>query len=256
MTEPSGAAKLRSVTSGTLPHPGRIAREQRTGGGKSGALRAGIFGMNDGLLSNLSLIMGVTGAGVSNSAILLTGIAGLLAGAFSMAAGEYISMRSQRELFEHLIHQEAHELGTDPDAEHEELAGIYSARGIPADLASQLATAIMRDPKLALDTHAREELGLDPDELGSPWAAAGSSFVAFAFGALVPLVSYLIGSGVAAATVSIAVSAVTLFAVGAALSRFTGKRVVVSGARMLLVGTAAAALTFLVGRLLHVTTGL
>jgi len=212
--------------------------------------------VNDGLLSNLSLIMGVTGAGVSNHVILLAGVAGLLAGAFSMAAGEYVSMRSQRDVFEHLIHLEAHELATDPAAEHEELAKIYVTRGIPADLASELATAIMRDPKLALETHAREELGLDPQELGSPWAAAASSFVTFAFGALVPLVPYVIGSGAAAATASAVASGLTLFAVGALLSRITGRRVLFSGGRMLLVGVAASTVTFAIGRLLHVTAGL
>src|SRR5207253_5274241 len=127
--------------------------------GKSGALRAGIFGVNDGLLSNLSLIMGVTGAVNSNKIILLAGVAGLLAGAFSMGAGEYVSMRVQRELFERLLHIEAHELATEPQEEHEELAKIYEAKGLPPDLAQEVTAAIHRDPELALKTHAREELG-------------------------------------------------------------------------------------------------
>src|SRR5438034_5621006 len=163
-----------------VPHPGPIATEQRTAD-KSGALRAAIFGVNDGLVSSVSLIMGVAGAGVSNHVILLAGVAGLLAGAFSMAAGEYVSMRVQRELFERLLHIEAHELATEPDEELEELQRIYETKGFPANLARQVAEVVMQDPDVALETHAREELGLDPGQLGSPWGAALSSFLTFAF---------------------------------------------------------------------------
>ncbi len=127
------------------------------------------------MVSNLSLIMGVTGANVSNKFILVAGVAGLLAGAFSMGGGEYVSMRVQRELFERLLHIEAHELATEPEEEHEELREIYEQRGFPPDLAQRVTEVVMADPRVALDTHAREELGLDPEELGSPWGAAISS---------------------------------------------------------------------------------
>ena len=224
-------------------------------GGKSGALRAGIFGINDGLLSNLSLIMGVAGASVENRVILLAGVAGLLAGAFSMAAGEYVSMRTQRELFERLLHIEAHELATEQDEELEELTQIYQRKGFPPDLAAQAAEVIHRDPEVALETHAREELGLDPDELGSPWGAAISSFVTFAVGAAVPLLPFVFGSGAAAAVTAIAASGVAIFGVGAAMSLITGRAWPWSGARMLIVGAVAAGITFGVGRLLHVSAG-
>ena len=238
------------------PHPGPTSDSDRSfaAGGKSGALRASIFGINDGLLSNLSLIMGVTGGAASNRIILLAGVAGLLAGAFSMGAGEYVSMRFQRDLFERLLHIEAHEIASEPDEEHEELRQIYQDRGFPPDLAQQVAEVVMRDPDVALETHAREELGLDPDELGSPWGAAASSFGTFALGALIPLLPFIIGSGTAAALAAIAASGGALIVVGALMTRFTGRRVWESSARMLLVGAIAASVTFGVGRLLHVTT--
>jgi VIT1/CCC1 family predicted Fe2+/Mn2+ transporter len=239
------------------PHEGPVPSEPRKPavGGKSGTLRAAIFGINDGLVSNLSLIMGVTGAAVDNKIIVLAGVAGLLAGAFSMAGGEYISMRTQREVFERLIHLEAHELATEPEEEREELIGIYRGKGVPQQVAEQVVDALHADPELALATHAREELGLDPAEgLGSPWGAALSSLVMFAFGAFVPLLPFLIGSGTGAALASAAASGATLFAVGAVLSRLTGKAVVLSGARMLMIGACLAAITFGVGRLLHVNT--
>ncbi|HMA10988.1 MAG TPA: VIT1/CCC1 transporter family protein, partial [Steroidobacteraceae bacterium] len=165
-------------------------------GAAGNALRAGVFGVNDGLVSNAALIYGVAGAAQEPSVIVLTGVAGLLAGAFSMAAGEYISMRVQREVFERLIHLEAHEIGSDHVGEREELADLYRRKGISPELADRLADELMRDPETALETHAREELGLDPQEgLGSPWAAAGSSFVTFAAGALIPLIPFWFGSG-------------------------------------------------------------
>jgi VIT1/CCC1 family predicted Fe2+/Mn2+ transporter len=222
-------------------------------GGRSGALRAAIFGVNDGLVSNLSLIMGVTGAAVDNQIIVIAGVAGLLAGAFSMAAGEYISMRSQREVFERLIHLEAHELATEPEEEREELIEIYVKKGVPTDVAEQLVDVVHRDPDLALATHAREELGLDPDQgLGSPWAAAISSMLTFMFGAFVPLVPFLFSSGFGAAMWAIGLSGVTLFTVGAAISRLTGRPLWWSGVRMLFVGGIAATITYLVGKALHV----
>jgi vacuolar iron transporter family protein len=242
-----------------VPHPGPTGGhhgEQRVGG-KSGALRAAIFGVNDGLVSNLSLIFGVAGAGVSNKVVILAGVAGLLAGAFSMAAGEYISVRVQREVFERLIHLEAHEIGTEPEEERAELAELYVRKGISRELAERLADEIMKDPALALDTHAREELGLDPDEgLGSPEAAAGASFVMFSVGAFVPLVPFLIGSGAEAVAVSAALSAGALFGVGAAMSYLTGRSPLLSGIRMLLIGAAAAAITYLAGKLLNASVGI
>ncbi len=238
-----------------VPHPGPVGGEQRTGG-KSGALRAAIFGVNDGLVSNLSLIFGVAGAGVSNHVIVVAGVAGLLAGAASMAAGEYISMRVQREAFERLIHLEAHELHAQPEAEREELTQIYVARGISRDLAARLADELMRDPAAALETHAREELGLDPKQgLGSPWAAAGSSFLTFCFGAIVPLIPFLFASGTPAVVASGVASGITLFAVGAGISLVTGKPFYHSGLRMLFVGSLAAGITYGVGKALKVATG-
>ena len=236
-----------------VPHRGTVTGEQRLGG-KSGALRAAIFGVNDGLVSNLSLIFGVAGAGVHNAVVVRTGVAGLLAGAFSMAAGEYISVRVQREVFQRLIHLEAHEIGTAPEAEREELAAIYERKGVSHDLAEQLATELMRDPEMALDTHAREELGLDPDEgLGSPFAAAGASFAMFSVGAFIPLIPFLFGSGGGAVAVSATLSGAALFAVGAAMSFLTGRNAMLSGARMLALGAGAATITYVVGKLLDVS---
>jgi len=249
----STVRRLRGRQWRVVPHPGPIVGEQR-GGGRSGALRAAIFGVNDGLVSNLSLIFGVAGAGADNQVVILAGVAGLLAGAFSMASGEYVSVRVQREVFERLIHLEAHEIGSDPEAERLELAELYVRKGLPRDLAERLATELMKDPEVALDTHAREELGLDPKEgLGSPFAAAGSSFVMFAAGAFVPLMPFLVASGTAALVASAILSAIALFGVGAAMSVLTGRGAIVSGLRMLSIGAAAASVTYLVGTLLEVS---
>lgn len=246
--------RLRTRRAPLVPHEGPVDGEQRTGG-RSGALRAAIFGANDGLVSNLSLIMGVAGAGVDNDVVILAGVAGLLAGAFSMAAGEYISMRVQREVFERLIHLEAHEIGSDHAGELHELAELYERKGISPELAGRLAEELMRDPQVALETHAREELGLDPQEgLGSPWAAAGSSFATFAAGALVPLVPFWFGSGDGVVIASAILSILALFAVGAGMSYLTGRNSLVSGLRMMLIGAAAAAVTYAVGSLLEVGT--
>lgn len=249
----SFARRIRGRRIAMIPHPGPTDGEQPVGG-KSGALRAAIFGVNDGLVSNLSLIFGVTGAGANNELVIVAGVAGLLAGAFSMASGEYISVRVQREVFERLIHLEAHEIGSEPDEEREELAELYVRKGIPTDVAQTIAAELMKDPEVALQTHAREELGLDPEEgLGSPVAAAGSSFVAFAFGAFVPLLPFLISSGSGAVVASAVLSGVALFAVGSAISYLTGRSWLLSGLRMLLVGGLAAGITFLVGKLLDVS---
>lgn len=226
--------------------------EHRNLGGKSGALRAAIFGANDGLVSNLALIMGISGAKAEPGVVVLAGIAGLLAGAFSMGAGEFISMRVQRDVFENLLAFERDELETMPDAEMEELVGIYRERGLPEDIAVATAEAVHADIDLALQTHAREELGLDPDDLGSPWGAAVSSFVTFSIGALIPLIPFLFGSGAAAILWASILSGLTLFAIGATMTVFTGKNLVVQGLKMLAIGGAAAAITYLVGSLLGV----
>jgi len=220
-----------------------------------GNLRAAVFGVNDGLVSNASLILGVAGASPDANVVVLTGIAGMCAGAFAMATGEYVSVRSQRELFEYQIGLERDELAEYPEAEAQELALIYTAKGLPAEEASRLATQIVADPEHALDTLAREELGLNPDELGSPWGAAISSFLSFAAGALLPLAPFMIAPGPRALPVAIGVTAVALFSVGALLSLFTGRGALRSGGRMLALGALAGGMTFAIGRLAGVTLG-
>lgn len=222
-------------------------------GGSGGNLRAMVFGVNDGLVSNASLILGVAGASGEPRVILLSGIAGLLAGAFSMAAGEYISVRSQREVFEYQIGLERDELAKYPQEEAAELALIYAARGVPTEDARRLADKLIADPKVALDTLARDELGLNPNELGSPIGAAAYSFVSFAIGALVPLAPFLFAVGLPALLFSVGLAAGSLFGVGATLSLFTGKSAFKGGFRMLLIGAMAGAATFGIGRLLGVT---
>jgi len=224
-------------------------RSVRSGGN----LRAAVFGINDGLISNLSLILGVAGASSSSNIILLSGIAGLLAGAFSMAAGEYVSVRSQREMFEHQIGLERDELREYPQEEAEELALIYAARGMDMEAARELARRTISDPEKALDTLAREKLGLNPDELGSPWGAALSSFASFAIGALVPLLPFLLLWGERALTASVVLTGAALFGVGSLISLFTGRSAVRDGLRMLAIGAAAGAVTFLIGKLLGAT---
>ncbi len=214
-----------------------IGRERWHRSDAGGSLRAAIFGINDGLVSNLSLVMGV---------------AGLLAGAFSMGAGEYVSVSSQRELFERQLALEREELELAPEEEEQELALIYRAKGIPKAEAERLARALMRDKGAALDTLAREELGLNPEELGSPWSVAISSFLSFASGALIPVLPYIVLSGWLAFVLSALLSALALFGVGAAVSLFTGRGVLFSGLRMLLIGTGAATVTYGVGHLLGV----
>jgi VIT1/CCC1 family predicted Fe2+/Mn2+ transporter len=249
----TAAERLRGRSWRIVPHPGPVSEQGGAAGDKSGALRAGIFGLNDGLVSNLSLIFGVAGAGVSNNVVIVAGVAGLLAGAFSMGAGEYVSMRVQREVFERLIHLEAHELGTQPEAEQRELVDIYVSKGFSRELAERIAAEVHTKPELALDTHAREELGLDPQEgLGSPWAAAGTSFATFSIGALVPLIPFFFTAGGPAVLISSVIGALTLFGVGAGVSYLTGRSLWLSGARMLLIGALAAGITYGVGTLLNV----
>jgi VIT1/CCC1 family predicted Fe2+/Mn2+ transporter len=236
--------------SGDVDDPRQIQRRERWHrGDRSGALRAGVFGVNDGLVSNTSLVMGFAGSGASSSVILFAGLAGLLAGAFSMSAGEYISMRSQRESYEREISLESEELRDDPEAELEELALIYRAKGVDAEESERIATTIMKDRDAALNTMAREELGLDPDELGSPWSAAISSLLAFTLGAIVVVLPYVFGSGRAALVAAIGSACLALAVVGATIGVINGRGALRSGMRQLLFGGGAASLVFAIGHL-------
>ena len=215
-----------------------------------GTLRAGVFGVNDGLVSNTCLVMGVAGAAAEPSVLILTGTAGLLAGAFSMAAGEFISMLSQKEMFEHQISQERDELKRYPKEEAEELALIYAARGLPLAEARDVATKMIANPEQALDTLAREELGLNPDDLGSPIGAAISSFIAFSIGASLPIIPFLLGLK-PAIPIAAAMFGAALFIVGAVLSLFSGRSAGLGGLRMLAIGSAAAVATYFIGSLFN-----
>lgn len=221
------------------------------GAGSGGNLRAAVFGVNDGLVSNTSLILGVAGAISDPKLILLSGVAGLLAGALSMAAGEYISMRSQREMYEYQIGLEREELEQYPDEEAEELALIYHARGADMEQARSFAQDIIRNPEHALASLAREELGLNPDDLGSAWGAAFYSFFSFGIGAVIPLLPFLLHLS-AAVSVSAGLAAVSLFAVGATLSLFTGRQALWGGLRMVLIGGGAGVVAYSIGALLGV----
>jgi VIT1/CCC1 family predicted Fe2+/Mn2+ transporter len=234
------------------PAAGGVERRHRglAGGGN---LRAAVFGVSDGLVSNASLIFGVAGASASAPLVVLSGVAGLAAGAFAMAAGEYVSVRSQREFFEYQIGLERDELAQYPDAEAQELALIYAAKGLPRREAERVAQKIVADPEHALDTLAREELGLNPDELGSPFGAAATSWCAFALGAAIPLLPFVLRATHALAA-SIASTGAALFAVGAVLSLFTGRHAWRSGLRLLALGAGAGALTWLIGHALGVAT--
>jgi VIT1/CCC1 family predicted Fe2+/Mn2+ transporter len=256
------AMKVRGLSvysSGTIStgHPmpttvDEIGHRHATFGG-GGNLRAAVFGINDGLVSNASLVMGMAGATQDTKIIFLTGIAGLIAGAASMAAGEYISVRSQRELYEYQINLEREELEEYPEEEAEELALIYNARGVDMDQARQIATDILQDPEHALNTLSREELGLNPDDLGSPWGAALSSFVSFALGALVPLLPFVFGERTHPIPAIIALTGISLFLVGAVLSLFTGRSALRGGLRMVLIGGSAGIIAYLIGMLLGIS---
>jgi VIT1/CCC1 family predicted Fe2+/Mn2+ transporter len=235
----------------SAPIAGSVEHRHRGLGG-GGNLRAAVFGVNDGLVSNASLIFGVAGANPDAAVVLLTGVAGLTAGAFAMAAGEFVSVRSQRELFEYQIGLEREELAEYPDAEAQELALIYKAKGLSGSEAERVAKQLVADPEHALDTLAREELGLNPDELGSPWGAAISSLLSFAVGAAIPLLPFAFGAGARALPITALLTAVSLFAIGATLSLFTGRGALASGVRMLLLGGLAGSVTFAVGKLFGV----
>jgi vacuolar iron transporter family protein len=256
------ALKIRGLSAYDMVVPGHATplrledvgnRHKGFGGGN---LRAAIFGANDGLVSNTSLILGVIGASATTEATITAGIAGLLAGALSMAAGEYVSVRSQRELFEYQIELERQELEEYPEAEAAELALIYQARGLTPEEAKALADRLTADPKIALDVLAREELGLNPDDLGSPWGAAGFSFASFTLGALVPLIPFFTGGTLPnAGYIGAALAAVGLFGTGASLSLFTGRSAVAGGLRMLGIGAGAGAVTWLIGTLFGAAVG-
>jgi vacuolar iron transporter family protein len=230
----------------------QLEGRHRAAGGN--ALRAAVLGANDGLVSNLSLVMGVAGAALASQTILITGLAGLLAGAGSMALGEWLSVQSSRELYQRQIAIEARELAEIPEEEEAELALIYQAKGIPQTQARELAARLVSNEASALDTLAREELGVDPQELGgSAWEAAGTSFLLFALGAIIPVAPFITLSGITAVITSLAFSAVGLFAIGAAITLLTGRGVLFSGMRQVIIGLAAAALTYGVGRLIGVS---
>lgn len=228
-------------------------RHRATGGN---ALRAAVLGANDGLVSNLSLVMGVAGAALSSRSILITGIAGLLAGSCSMALGEWLSVQSSRELFAHQIKIETSEIESNPEEEVEELALIYEARGLKQEQAKVLASQIMLNKEYAVQTLAREELGVNPDELGgSAWEAAITSFFLFALGATIPVSPFIFTTGANAVTISIALSTVGLFILGAVISFFTGRSPIYSGIRMVIFSLLAAAITFGIGRLIGISIG-
>jgi vacuolar iron transporter family protein len=223
---------------------------------RGGTARAAVFGVSDGLVSNVSLVLGAAaGFHYAQVPVRLTGLAGLIAGAVSMAMGEYISMTAQAELFERELDLERREIRRVPEAERRELAHIYRSRGVEPDTAEELASQMMRDPDLALETHAREELGIDPNALGSPVGAAASSFVAFALGAIVPLLPWFFGGGRSYLVASVILGAIAAVAVGAALARFTGRSVVFSASRQLLVAAVAGAVTWGIGTALGVSAG-
>lgn len=226
--------------------------EARHRAGAGGALRASVFGVSDGLVSNFALVMGVAGGASDSGIVLLAGLAGLIAGAASMAAGEWVSVSSQRELYQREIEVEREEHRTFPQEEREELELILRAKGLPPERAAAAASDLMADPDQALDTHVREELGLDPDDLDSPWVAAGSSFASFAVGATVPILPYLLTTGPTALIAAAALSIVALMVVGALISLFTSRSALRSGLRMVAIGTLASAVTYGIGSLVGV----
>jgi len=245
----SGVPSERPAAGGALrPRPERWHR-----GDRSGAVRAAIFGVSDGLVSNTALVMGVAGSGAPAPTVLLAGVAGLLAGAFSMAAGEYVSMSGQREMFEREIALEAAELDEKPEEELEELVLIYRAKGLAADQARAVAEQIMTNRDVALDTLAREELGLDPDELGSPWSAAWSSLLAFAAGAFVVVLPYLFAEGRAAFLAAVGAALLAMVVVGAGIGVLNGRSPVRGAVRQVVAGTLAAGVTYGVGYLIGVS---
>jgi VIT1/CCC1 family predicted Fe2+/Mn2+ transporter len=252
MAHPSPEDGVRDGHVEEVPPPPPESHHRNVQGGTA---RAAVFGISDGLVSNVALILGVAGASPGAGVVRLAGLAGLIGGAVSMSAGEWVSMTAQRELLERELEMEALELRRHPKDERDELVQIYRSRGIARETAEELAREMMRDPEVALETHAREELGIDPNELGSPVGAAVSSFLCFAVGALVPLISWFFTRGGLALGLSIALSAAAALAVGAALARFTGRSVARSAGRQLLVAAIPAAATFALGSIVGVGLG-
>jgi VIT1/CCC1 family predicted Fe2+/Mn2+ transporter len=269
-TSPSGSPEDSLKSRRGFPAQGNPAPKSRTGTKQAseglgigsehhhrdvqgGVARAMVFGLSDGLVTNLAIVLGVVGAHPSSGVVRLVGLAGLLAGAFSMAAGEYVSMKAQAELWERELALEAQEIERRPDAETRELAMIYEQRGLDPEVANQLAAAMMRTPEMALSTHAREELGIDPANLGSPLRAAAASLVSTAVGSFVPLAPWVFGSGSAALGATIAGSGVFAVIVGAGLARFTGRSALFSAARQLLICAVSAAVTYGAGTLVGVS---
>jgi vacuolar iron transporter family protein len=245
---------ISQTTHGGMEGPALAKLEGRHRSAGGNALRAAVLGANDGLVSNFSLVMGVAGAEVANSTIVLTGVAGLLAGAISMALGEWVSVQSSRELYQKQIRTEKEEIAANPAEEAEELSLIYQARGLEENAARQLAQQIMSNEEGALEALSRDELGIDPEELGgSAWEAAITSFFLFAVGAIIPLIPFFFTSGATAIIISAILSAIGLFGIGTAITLFTGRSVLFSGTRQMLFGLAAAAVTFLIGRLIGVS---
>jgi len=233
---------------GAAPAPKREHHRDVQGGGA----RAAVFGVSDGLITNVSLILGVAGAHTSPSVVRLAGLAGLVAGAFSMAAGEYVSMSAQSELIEREIAVEREEIRRHPESERRELVNLYVGRGLTRELSEQVATGLMRDPEVALDIHSREELGVNPGSTGSPLQAAVSSFVAFAVGALVPLLPWFFAAGRQAVLVSMVLGAVSALGIGAAVGHFTGRSLWRTAVRQLVIGAVASAVTYGVGSLVGI----
>lgn len=244
------AMKIRGMSVFTRYH----SEHKHTTLNASSNLRAAVFGVNDGLVSNMSLILGIAGANANQHFIILAGFAGLLAGACSMAAGEFISVLSQREVFEYQIAIEKKELEEYPEEEMEELSLIYQARGIPKEEAEKLSALMINNPETGLNTLAREELGLNPEDLVSPYGAMIASFISFAFGAILPVLPFLFGAHSWNLLLSIGVTAVALFGIGAILSLFTNRNPLLLGGRMLLVGAIAGGLTFFIGKLIGIST--
>jgi len=214
----------------------------------SGRLRAGVLGANDGLVSNVSLVMGMAGAAPASSVVLLVGLAGVVAGALSMALGEYVSVQTQRESFQSLIAAEKREIARNPQHEEHEITVIYRAKGIPRDDAARFAAHVMRDPKVALDLMAREELGLNPDELGAPIAVALSSMVAFASGAILPVIPFVFLPVATATPVAAALTVLALLLTGGFTARMTGRSPLRGAVRLALLGGTAAVITYIAGR--------
>jgi vacuolar iron transporter family protein len=238
---------------------GRWLTGGRSGGSRhrdvqGGTTRAAVLGAGDGLLTNLSLVLGVAGASTNASAVRLAGVAGLLAGAFSMAAGELVSVRAQQEMVEREVQVEREELAEDPEGERRELAGMYRAQGLSADDANTVARILSVNPDIALDTHARLELGVDPQAPGSAWRAAVTSFLSFSIGAILPLFPWFFAEGTGAVIASVIIGAIAALALGAAIGAMSGRSVLGTALRQLAVAAVAAAVTYGVGSLLGVST--